>query len=107
MKALIEGVFRPGLMTYEEYDPNYPVVVAQVAEAIHEVLPEAHVEHVGSTAVPGLGGRRNLDIVVPADPTRHEDIVAKLLGIGFIESPLTHFKPMLAGTTSFKGKNYP
>lgn len=103
----IQGNFRWSAMTFEEYDEQYPFVFAEIVAAIHSVLPQARVEHVGSTAVPGLGGRRTLDIVIPATREQHDEMVAKLLSIGFIVSPLKHMQPMLTGLIQHGGKEYP
>ncbi len=105
--ARIQSGLQWGAISYEDYDENYPRVFAEVAKAIRSVLPSAQVEHVGSTAVPGLGGRRVLDIVIPAERARHDEVVTKMLSIGFVKSPLTHIQPMLAGSIQYNGKDYP
>jgi GrpB-like predicted nucleotidyltransferase (UPF0157 family) len=103
----IQGIFRSGPMSYEDYDEDYPCVFAKVARTIQAVLPSAEVAHVGSTAVPGLGGRRVLDIVLPAERAKHDEIVTRLLHIGFVKSPFTHFQPMLTGSIRYHEKDYP
>ena len=103
----IEGASKPGPMTFEEYDPNYPHVFAAVVAEIRKALPDAYVEHTGSTAVPGLGGRGMLDMVILADGSRDDEIVANLLRIGFIESPFAFVKSMLVGRIAYGGKAYP
>lgn len=103
----IQGVFKGGPISYEDYDTDYPHVFAEIAKTIQAALPSVQVEHVGSTSVPGLGGRRVLDIVIPAEQVSHDEIVSRLLGIGFIKSPLTHIQPMLTGLVQYNGKDYP
>ena len=103
----IQGIFKGGPISYEDYDTNYPNVFTAVAKAIHAVLPSVQVEHVGSTSIPGLGGRRVLDIVIPAEQGSHDEIVSKLMSIAFIKSPLTHMQPMLTGVIHFNDKDYP
>lgn len=105
--AKIQGSFQYGSMSYENYDENYPQVFTEVMRAIHTVLPSARIEHVGSTAIPGLGGRRVLDIVIAAPRESHDDIVSRLLGIGFVISPLKHMQPMLTGSIRYHDKDYP
>jgi GrpB-like predicted nucleotidyltransferase (UPF0157 family) len=102
----IQGNFRWSAMTFEEYDEQYPLVFTEIVDAIHSVLPQAQVEHVGSTAIPRLGGRRTLDMVIPAPSEEHEEMVAHLLRIGFIVSPLKHMQPMLTGLIQYSGKEY-
>ena len=106
-RILIQGIFNAGPISYENYDPDYPHVFAEVVKAIHGVLPSVQIEHVGSTSVPGLGGRRVLDIVIPAEQGSHDEIVSRLLSIGFVKSPLTHIQPMLTGMVQYNGKDYP
>jgi GrpB-like predicted nucleotidyltransferase (UPF0157 family) len=103
----IQGIFKGGPVSYEDYDADYPRVFAEVAKAIQIALPSAQVEHVGSTSIPGLGGRRVLDIVIPAEQGSHDEIVSRLLSIGFIKSPLTHMQPMLTGSIQYNGNDYP
>lgn len=106
-RAKIQGTFRIGAMSYEDYDERYPQVAAEVVKAIQAMLPSTQVEHVGSTAIPGLGGRRVLDMVLPAEPEKHHEMESKLLSMGFIKSPFPHFLPMLAGSIHYHGKDYP
>jgi len=104
--AKIQGSMRMGAMSYEEYDEQYPWVFAEVVKAIQVVLPSAHSEHVGSTAIPGLGGRRVLDIVLAVEPGKHDEMESRLLSIGFVKSPFTHFLPMLTGSIHYLDKDY-
>lgn len=51
-------VFRP-------YSDEYSILFTQERlKIIEELDPQAHVEHVGSTAVPGLGGKGIIDIAI-------------------------------------------
>lgn len=102
-----QGPVRSGAMTYQDYDEQYPQVFAEVVKAIQAVLPSAHIEHVGSTSIPGLGGRNVLDIVVAAEPARHDEMESKLVRIGFVKSPFTHFLPMLTRSMRCHDQDYP
>jgi hypothetical protein len=55
----------PSPAAYREYDPRAPEVARRVAEIIHRRLPDVIVEHVGSTAVPGCGGKGVVDLLAP------------------------------------------
>src|SRR5215472_6824282 len=90
-----QDLIRSETMTYQDYDEQYPQIFAEVAKAIQTVLPSVHIEHVGSTSIPGLGGRKVLDIVVVAEPARHEEMESKLMHIGFVKNAFPHFLPML------------
>lgn len=94
-------------MTFEEYDSNYPAVFALVEEEIRKALPEARLEHVGSTSVPGLGGRGVLDIVLVAAPQESNRFYDKLLSIGYKDFPYAYVKPMLTGSAMYNGTVYP
>lgn len=53
------------------YDPDWPIRFEEVAAALRSALadgPEASVEHVGSTSVPGLAAKPILDIDVIVAP---------------------------------------
>jgi len=97
---------RSGAPLYEEYDDQYPQVFDAIVLRIYTILPGTPVEHVGSTAVPGLGGRRSLDIVLPVGQERIDGALAQLRSIGFINSPFQHFLPMLLGVIQYDGKEY-
>jgi len=50
---------------FRKYDPNYKKLFDQEREKLLSFLDEeVKIEHVGSTAVPGLGGKGILDIIV-------------------------------------------
>jgi len=63
----IVGGLPHGPMRFEEYDPAYPSVFAEVVTRIRDALPDVRAEHTGSTSVPGLGGLPAPDMVVVAD----------------------------------------
>lgn len=81
-----------------EYDPGWParfnVEKQQLLAALAPV--DARVEHVGSTAVPGLCAKPVLDILVGVDELRPADCYASRLdGLGYVwrdsEEPGRHF----------------
>jgi GrpB-like predicted nucleotidyltransferase (UPF0157 family) len=94
-------------MDYLEYDTAYPLVFDQLGRTIHLVVPEARLEHVGSTAVPGLGGRGTLDVVLLAEPPDHAGIVAALQRVGLTEVPYGAARPALGGSVHLEGRDYP
>ena len=58
----------------EEYDPAWTARFEQVHAALQEALgPAAHrIEHFGSTAVPGLGAKGIIDVMVTVDDADDE-----------------------------------
>jgi GrpB-like predicted nucleotidyltransferase (UPF0157 family) len=93
--------------SFEEYDPNYPRAFDRLAGLIRGALPSAHVEHVGSTSVPGLGGRRVLDVVILAAEADQQGWAAVLRELGFADAPFAWIKPMLTGAVDYQGRMYP
>lgn len=69
-----------------EYDSNWPTRFASERTRIQEALGEAaiRVEHVGSTAVPGLAAKPIVDVLVTVpDPDEEEAFVPALTGAGY------------------------
>src|SRR5262245_23285042 len=60
----------PGPVILVDYDPRWPDLCEQLRAAVAEVLGDlvVIVEHVGSTAVPGLAAKPiiDIDVVVPS-----------------------------------------
>jgi GrpB-like predicted nucleotidyltransferase (UPF0157 family) len=92
---------------YNPYDTNLPEVFNQIKDIIHDVLPDVRIEHVGSSSIPGIGGRNVIDIIIPAIDSEHDAIKSKLYLIGFMDSPWEHFIPVQVGMINYKGKDYP
>jgi GrpB-like predicted nucleotidyltransferase (UPF0157 family) len=91
---------------YVDYDDNYPEVFERVAELVHSVLPGQRVEHIGSTSVPGLGGRGVLDSVVIAPTEDHARVVELLRGVGFENFPYGAVQPGLAVSVGVAQREY-
>lgn len=73
----------PERQTFRPYDPAWPSKFEAVAAILRKALPDAKIEHYGSTAVPGLGGRPILDIQVAvpdAHDRKHYEPALKRLG---------------------------
>ena len=70
-----------------EYDESWPTLYEREATRITDALGERAllVEHVGSTAVPGLAAKPRIDIVLVVGDTRDEDrYVADLERAGYV-----------------------
>ena len=71
----------------EAYDPQWPVLFAQLADPIRQHLHrhDVTVEHVGSTAVPGLAAKPVIDMdVVVQDANAIPAIIADLTTLGYV-----------------------
>lgn len=70
-----------------DYDPGWADSYGEHAERIRAALGETAVvvEHIGSTAVPGLAAKPIVDILVTVpDITAEEDYVTPLVGAGYV-----------------------
>src|SRR5215470_8101366 len=87
-----------------EYDQSWPATYEREASRITDALGERAilVEHVGSTAVPGLAAKPRIDIVLVVADTRDEDrYVAALEAAGYdlrIREPDWHEHRLFKGT---------
>lgn len=72
------------------YDEEWPSRFAASAAELSSVLPDAIVEHVGSTSVPGLSSKDTVDIAVGAERVADvlaPSVLAELEVLGFVHAP--------------------
>lgn len=63
----------------------------EMAGCLAALLPGAHLEHIGSTAVPGLPAKDVVDVLVGVDATRVVEVAHRLRDAGLdLEGELTH-----------------
>src|SRR5690349_4209681 len=93
-----------------DYDPRGPLVAARVAEMINALAPELVVEHIGSTAVPGLAGKGVIDLMVLYAAGGLERAKAVLDRLGFqrqgTRDPFPESRPMRLGAIPFDGETF-
>lgn len=53
-----------GTVQVVPYDPNWPVLFEQEKQRLHTIFGDADIQHIGSTAVPGLAAKPLIDIMV-------------------------------------------
>ncbi len=84
------------------WNPVARDVAAEVKARIVERRPDLVVEHIGSTAVPGLPGKGIVDLVVAAMPKDVPVVAALLRELGFATQPgpdpFPPSRPMLVGS---------
>ncbi|MDA8262286.1 MAG: GrpB family protein [Actinomycetota bacterium] len=71
----------------QDYDPAWPAMFEELAEPVRGALVgmNARVEHVGSTAVPGLAAKEVIDMdVVVASPQDVPEAVERLGRLGYL-----------------------
>ena len=70
---------------YFEYQQRCADAFDRHRVLISKILPDARIEHIGSSAVPGAVSKGDLDIFIGVSPSEHEDAVAALISCGFSE----------------------
>jgi 5-(carboxyamino)imidazole ribonucleotide synthase len=70
-------------LVVEEYHPAWATTAAKLMELIRADRPDIEIEHIGSTAVPGLLAKPVIDLGIIAEPPAIPGIVQHLLSLGF------------------------
>lgn len=94
--------------SYFPYDPDAPRAAMLIIEAILNCRSILYVDHVGSTAVPGCGGKGIVDLLVTY-PTGAFCVAKDALDqLGFQPQggpePFPESRPMRVGAVTFRGK---
>lgn len=79
-------------MTYQKYkfrpyNKEYPILFAKEKKKLIKLLQKAEIEHVGSTAVLGLGGKGIIDIAIKTPQNKLKNYTTKLESAGFEYNP--------------------
>ena len=94
----------------QDWDPRSLDVARTVAELVEQRLPGVVVEHIGSTAVPGLPGKGIVDLAIATTPDALPGIVAVLKDLGFGDQPgpdpWPASRPMLVGSLDLDGTTF-
>jgi GrpB-like predicted nucleotidyltransferase (UPF0157 family) len=95
---------------FRPYDERAPAVAAEVAGLIIERAPDAIVEHVGSTAIPGCHGKGVIDLMVLYPPGRLEATRDTIDGLGFQRqtnrNPFPEERPVRVGAIDYDGTTF-
>lgn len=95
---------------YFPYDPESPWVAAMVMEAICHREPSLRIDHVGSTAIPGCGGKGIIDLLVSYPEGGLERTRGSLDRLGFQRQggpePFPESRPMRVGAVVYRGREY-
>ena len=94
----------------DAWDPRALDVAAAIATIVERRRPDLHVEHIGSTAVPGLPGKGIVDLSVETEPAAIPVIVEALYDLGFQPQPgpdpWPPTRPMLVAATTYDGAEF-
>lgn len=68
---------------FKPYSDRFPQLFEREKARIYPALEGFAIEHVGSTAVPGLGGKGIIDIAIGAGQEEFERVKGALVGLGY------------------------
>lgn len=92
------------------HDPRAAEVARQVASLIATWLPQAHAEHVGSTAVPKCPGKGIVDLMITVANCDKEQVKQLLDRLGFQRQTgpeaFPDDRPMLLGSFAHVGEEF-
>jgi 5-(carboxyamino)imidazole ribonucleotide synthase len=104
------GPYGSAPLAIDEWDPATAEVARRVAELVHERRPDVAVDHIGSSAVPGLPGKNVVDLSLDVEQDDVPAITALLEDLGFEATrgprafPPT--RPLLDGAMDHDGRRY-
>jgi GrpB-like predicted nucleotidyltransferase (UPF0157 family) len=103
--------YRPRPAAYCDHDPQAAVVARALLDSIQTQDDRLHVEHIGSSAVPGCGGKGYIDLLVTYPPGQLETARQALKALGFQPQQGGHAfpeeRPMRVGVVEHRGREYP
>ena len=89
---------------FKPYNPNFPKLFNEEKNRLTNFLAgEYQIEHIGSTAVPGLGGKGIIDIIVAVPKNQMEDVSEQAQKAGYIFRPLASTETRLFLRTEYPG----
>ena len=102
--------YRTAPVDLQEWDPGTEAVAIRVAALVNERRPDLAVEHIGSSAVPGLPGKNVVDLGIETDAADVPGVAGLLEELGFERQhgprafPPT--RPLLLGALEHDGREY-
>ena len=111
----MDEIFKPATKPdahYFEYDPLYPVIAQAIERKIRSQRHHLCVEHVGSTAVVGCGGKGIIDLLAIYSEGEFDSTRDYLLSLGLVmqgpefANAWPKSRPMLLGWYVHSNKNY-
>ena len=97
-------------MSVSPWDPRVIEVAERVIAIVVAHRPDLEVEHIGSTAVPGLPGKGIVDLATETDADAIPGVVDAMYKLGFGPQPgpdpWPPTRPMLVGSYVLDGREY-
>jgi GrpB-like predicted nucleotidyltransferase (UPF0157 family) len=107
---MIIGTYTPSTVEYLPHDSESRRVAGCIADVIVEADSSLHIEHIGSTSVPGCWGKGIIDLLVQYNPGCLETARDSLDRIGFqCQSGVEAFpesRPMRVASVEYFGRIY-
>jgi GrpB-like predicted nucleotidyltransferase (UPF0157 family) len=109
------NIFEPAskpLVGYREWDPRYPEVVRSLLSRLVLSRADVTLEHVGSTAIAGCGGKGVIDLLALYRDGALEDARTWLLSLGLgrqgaeFARPWSESRPMYLGWYRYAGEQW-
>src|SRR5271165_192672 len=111
MRLFLEPASKPNA-DYRDWDPRSPDVVRSLVSALSPLPSFLSIEHVGSTAIPGCGGKNVIDLLALYATDHLDDAKTYLLALGFCRQG-TEFarawpdeRPMFLGNYRWNAEPY-
>ena len=82
------GEFTDNKYVFRKYSNKYPSLFKREKSRLKEITPKARIEHVGSSAVPGLGGKGIIDVIISVPKNEIRASIKKLEAGGYEYRPL-------------------
>jgi len=87
---------------FKLYNPNFPIIFEKEKNRLSQfLLGDYLVEHIGSTAVPGLGGKGIIDIMIAVPKNQMENTSQQAQKAGYIFRPLASTETRLFLRTKY------
>ena len=85
-------------------DPSWPIAAARVAARVSRAAGGLPVEHIGSTAIPGMAAKDVLDLQLGVDDLEQADALAEPLRLaGFPRLPVDAWTTRIPRATTRQG----
>jgi RimJ/RimL family protein N-acetyltransferase/GrpB-like predicted nucleotidyltransferase (UPF0157 family) len=105
------GKYRAWPLACRAYEPGTIEAASALIALLARELPDAAIEHIGSSAIPGCAGKGYLDMLVAYRPGALEVTKDGLAALGFQRQvsrlPFPEDRPMRVGSFTWEGADYP
>lgn len=73
------------LKKYEDYSEHTSELYSKLSEEIRLILPQAKIEHIGSSSVPGSVSKGDLDVYVGIEHSFFDEAISLIKSLNFYE----------------------